>query len=97
MHVLRGGAVGSDPLSLPAVQAGLHERYHLSAAAGAVAVLFRQTNAVWVAFILGSEVLRASAPDAPKLAALPAEQQLLRVLRAAWLVSLHSASSLKPH
>ena len=74
-------------LVVSAVQASLQDHHHLSAAAGAMAVLFRQTNTVWVAFILGAEVLRAAAPDAPRLAAAPVEQQLLRVLRAAWLVS----------
>ena len=92
-------------LLLSAVQASLQERHHLSAAAGALAVLFRQTNAVWVAFVLGSEVLRAVAPDAPSLAALPVEKQLLHVLRSAWLVSarcscmtvpLHSTPAMYP-
>ena len=70
----------------PALQASLWDRHHLSALLGAAAILFRQTNAVWVAFILGAAGLRMVAPEAPKLAQLPAERQLLLVLRGAWLV-----------
>ncbi len=71
---------------MPAAQASLGGRPHLSAALGAGAILFRQTNAVWVAFVLGAAVMRTVAPDAPKLARAPAEQQLLQVLRGVWLV-----------
>ena len=38
----------------------MHKRYALSAAAAALAVLFRQTNAVWAAFILLVGILSSS-------------------------------------
>lgn len=46
------------------LQASLHGRHHLSAVLGALAVLFRQTNAVWVAFVLGAAVVRWAAAGA---------------------------------
>jgi hypothetical protein len=69
------------------LQASLHGRFHASTALGGLAVLFRQTNAVWLAFILGASVVRwASKGDGARFARLPAEQQLLHVTRMAWLV-----------
>ena len=90
MSDTRGHTPSSSPESavLPAPQASLCNRHHLSAALGAAAILFRQTNAVWVAFVLGAAVLRMVAPDAPGLAQAPVERQLLQVLRSAWLVSV---------
>ena len=65
----------------------LHERYHLGALLGVVAVAFRQTNAVWVAFILGVAVLNRALERDMQARRLPAEKQLLHVLRASWRVS----------
>lgn len=59
-------------------------------------MLFRQTNAVWVAFILGAAVVRWTADnfdggrreagDRVKFVRLPVERQVLHVLRYAWQV-----------
>lgn len=38
---------------MPDVQACLKHRYHISALLAGWSVLFRQTNAVWVCFIIG--------------------------------------------
>lgn len=82
------------------MQASLQGRHHLSALLGALAVSFRQTNAVWVAFILGAAVVRWAAGGGDAMAgaekkdailkferALPG-RQLLHVMRMAWLVSV---------
>ena len=64
------------------MQASLHGYYFLSACLGAVAVAFRQTAAVWVAFILGMAILNKVLETDPRARRLPAEKQLLHVLRA---------------
>ena len=48
---------------LAVAQACLQQRNLLSAVLGSIAVLFRQTNAVWLVFILG-----VSVPDVPATA-----------------------------
>lgn len=75
----------------------LHERYHLGALLGVVAVAFRQTNAVWVAFILGTAVLNRALERDMQARRLPAEKQLLHVLRASWRVSNCIRCSLQPY
>ncbi|CAL8472321.1 g11864 [Coccomyxa elongata] len=89
--------VGSVTFVLASYLASLQGRHHLSAVLGALAVSFRQTNAVWVVFILGAAVVRwaAGGGDAmtgaeKKLAGLKFERampgrQLLHVMRMAWL------------
>eukprot|EP00753_Platysulcus_tardus_P021482 PLAT9021.5.p1 GENE.PLAT9021.5~~PLAT9021.5.p1 ORF type:complete len:407 (+),score=153.60 PLAT9021.5:302-1522(+) len=52
----------------------------MATAAGAVAIMFRQTNVVWVAFTFGSMVVRDADGDG-KLARLPLTAQLARVVR----------------
>ena len=74
----------------------LHERYHFGALLGLVAVAFRQTNAVWVAFILGVAVLRRALERDLQARRLPAEKQLLHVLRASWRVSSRTSCCLQP-
>ena len=74
----------------------LHERYHLGALLGVVAVAFRQTNAVWVAFILGIAVLNRALERDMQARRLPAEKQLLHVLRASWRVSTCTVRCLQP-
>ena len=74
----------------------LHERYHLGALLGVLAIAFRQTNAVWVAFILGIAILNRALERNVQARRLPAEEQLLHVLRASWRVSSWTMCSLQP-
>ena len=74
----------------------LHERYHLGALLGMVAVAFRQTSAVWVAFILGIAVLNRALERDLQARRLPAEKQLLHVLRASWRVSSFTTCYFQP-
>ncbi|CAK0787759.1 hypothetical protein CVIRNUC_010981 [Coccomyxa viridis] len=76
--------VGAVTFILASYLAVLHERYHLGALLGVVAVAFRQTNAVWVAFILGTAVLNRALERDMQARRLPAEKQLLHVLCASW-------------
>ena len=69
------------------MQASLHGCFLGSACLGAVAVAFRQTNAVWVAYILGMAILNRSVERDPSAKRLPAEKQLLHVLRTCWKVT----------
>jgi hypothetical protein len=55
---------------------------------GGAAVLFRQTNAVWVAFVLAASVVRWAGKDHKRFGRLSVEQQLLHVLRMSWQVSI---------
>ncbi|KAF5832620.1 DIE2/ALG10 family-domain-containing protein [Dunaliella salina] len=50
--------VGAHLFLLACLLLSMQQRFGFAAAAGAAAVMFRQTNAVWVAFILGAAVLR---------------------------------------
>ena len=52
--------------TLAAYLAGQYRRYHTAAALGALAVLMRQTNAVWVAFILASAAVDRCLPSGGK-------------------------------
>ena len=70
------------------MQASLHGYYFLSACLGAAAVAFRQTNAVWVAFILGMAILNKVLETDPPAKRLPAEKQLMHVLRTCWKVRI---------
>ena len=82
------------------MQASLEGRHHLSALLAALAVSFRQTNAVWVAFILGAAVVRWAAGGGDEMegaekknAALTFERampgrQFYHVMHMAWLVSM---------
>ena len=70
------------------MQASLHGYYFLSACLGAVAVAFRQTNAVWMAFILGMAILNKVIETDPRAKRLPAEKQLMHVLRTSWKVEV---------
>lgn len=72
------------------MQAVLHGRHHAGALLGAAAVAFRQTNAMWVAFILGVAILNKTMEKDLQARRLPTERQLLHVLRASWTVS-HSS------
>jgi len=78
--------VRSEDLATSGVQATLLGRYHASAFLGATAVAFRQTNAVWVAFILGMAVLNRALERDLQAKQLPAEKQLMHVLRTCWKV-----------
>lgn len=77
----------SEDLTTPAAQATLLGSYHVSAFLGATAVAFRQTNAVWVAFILGMAVLNEALERDPQAKQVPAEKQLMQLLRTCWKVS----------
>ncbi len=78
------------------LQASLQGRHHLSALLGAFAVMFRQTNAVWVAFILGAAVVRWAAAGGGDKSEGAAEKlrferaapgrQMMHVMRMSWLV-----------
>ena len=68
------------------MQASLDGYYVLSACLAAVAVACRQTNAVWVTFILGVALLNKALETDPRAKRLPAEKQLLHVLRTCWKV-----------
>jgi alpha-1,2-glucosyltransferase len=60
--------------TLAAYLAGQYQRYHAAAALGALAVLMRQTNAVWVAFILASAVVDRCLPSGAKEAGRSGKQ-----------------------
>lgn len=79
------------------MQATLHGRYHEGAALGAAAVAFRQTNAVWVAFVLGMAIVNRALEKDPQARRLPAERQLLHVLRSSWQVRTLSMNETDPH
>jgi hypothetical protein len=79
------------------MQATLHARYHVGAALGAAAVAFRQTNAVWVAFILGVAIVSRALERNPQARRLPAERQLLHVLRSSWQVRALTMDETKSH
>ncbi|DBA70178.1 TPA: hypothetical protein ACH3X2_012222 [Trebouxia sp. C0005] len=67
------------------LQACLKHRYKVSALVAGWAVLFRQTNAVWVCFIIGMSVLKRclkAKSDKPIPEALP--QQLMFAVERAW-------------
>ena len=66
LRVLRTPACrAAGPDTAAAVQACLQQRTLLSGLLGAAAVLFRQTNAVWVAFILGVHPVSVSSRGSP--------------------------------
>ncbi len=79
------------------MQATLYRRYHLSAALGVAAVAFRQTNAVWVAFVLGMALVNRALEGNLQAKRLPAEKQLLYVLRSSWQVMAFSFSDTGPY
>mmetsp|Transcript_5987 Transcript_5987/g.15927 ORF Transcript_5987/g.15927 Transcript_5987/m.15927 type:complete len:593 (+) Transcript_5987:1098-2876(+) len=68
--------VGAHLFMLTCLLLSMRQRYGLAAAAGAAAVLFRQTNAVWVAFVLGAAALRiAQDCKVQQRASVPQEQK----------------------
>ncbi len=79
------------------MQASLHGHYFLSACLGTIAVAFRQTNAVWVAFILGMAILNKVVEADPRAKRLPAEKQLIHVLRTSWKVKVIHLQAHHPH
>ena len=79
------------------MQATLHGRYHEGAALGAAAVAFRQTNVVWVAFVLGMAIVNRALEKDPQARWLPAERQLLHVLRSSWQVRALSMNETESH
>eukprot|EP00884_Botryococcus_braunii_P015445 jgi/Botrbrau1/2584/Bobra.145_1s0012.1 len=76
--------VGSLLFVLLASLACRRRLYRLSALAAAVAVLFRQTNAVWAAFILMEGVLDRTLPSTPRWQRAPVLHQLTHVLQESW-------------
>lgn len=84
-HFLYYTDVGSLTFVMASYLACLKHRYKVSAVLAGWAVLFRQTNAVWVCFIIGMSVLKRclkAKSDKPIQEAL--RQQLLFAVERAW-------------
>ncbi|KAL0023149.1 hypothetical protein WJX77_007277 [Trebouxia sp. C0004] len=84
-HFLYYTDVGSLTFVMASYLACLKHRYQVSALLAGWAVLFRQTNAVWVCFIIGMSVLKRclkAKSDKPISEALP--QQLMFSVERVW-------------
>ncbi|KAL3160676.1 hypothetical protein ABBQ32_010589 [Trebouxia sp. C0010 RCD-2024] len=84
-HFLYYTDVGSVTFVVAAYLACMKHRYRTSALLACWAVLFRQTNAVWVCFIIGMSVLgRTLKPAEGKPISATMLQQCLQALTASW-------------